>query len=198
MTYYGHFAIRGFLIVQIITELGCVHGWSINHLHVRKFRFKCQTFRVPNLMQMSDNNRFFSFALDSTFETGLRHHAFYSACSCLTQWKEKISEVMLFLSRVFSRNWMILTENRFSWERKTQLPVACEQALQSEAGPSLWGACSQARVPGEKPSVSYWPQLQLSPHMNWLNPAWLTAEVGGAHYLVILTLPSKNQKHKTY
>ena len=30
-----------------------------------KARFKRRTLHVPNLMQMSENNRFFSFALDS-------------------------------------------------------------------------------------------------------------------------------------
>ena len=30
-----------------------------------KARFKRRTSHVPNLMQMSENNRFFSFALDS-------------------------------------------------------------------------------------------------------------------------------------
>ena len=30
-----------------------------------KARFKHRTLHVPNLMQMSENNRFFSFALDS-------------------------------------------------------------------------------------------------------------------------------------
>ena len=30
-----------------------------------KAQFKRRTFHVPNLMQMSENNRFFSFALDS-------------------------------------------------------------------------------------------------------------------------------------
>ena len=33
-----------------------------------KARFKGQTFQVPNPMQMSKNNQFFSFALDSTHE----------------------------------------------------------------------------------------------------------------------------------
>ena len=33
-----------------------------------KARFKRRTFYVPNLMQMSENNRFFSFALDSVHE----------------------------------------------------------------------------------------------------------------------------------
>ena len=36
--------------------------------------FKCRILHVPNLMQMSENNRFVSFALDSahaTFQTGL-------------------------------------------------------------------------------------------------------------------------------
>ena len=32
---------------------------------VSKAQFKRRTFHVPNLMQMSENNRFFSFALDS-------------------------------------------------------------------------------------------------------------------------------------
>ena len=31
-------------------------------------RFKRRTFHVSNLMQMSENNRFFSFALDSAHE----------------------------------------------------------------------------------------------------------------------------------
>ena len=33
-----------------------------------KARFKRRTLHVPNLMQMSENNRFFSFALDSAHE----------------------------------------------------------------------------------------------------------------------------------
>ena len=39
-----------------------------SHIHKRKIgkaQFKRRTFHVPNLMQMSENNRFFSFALDS-------------------------------------------------------------------------------------------------------------------------------------
>ena len=34
MTYFAHIAKRGFFMAQIITELGCVHGWLIDHLHV--------------------------------------------------------------------------------------------------------------------------------------------------------------------
>ena len=34
MTYYEHITIRGLFIAQIITELGCVHGWLTNQLHV--------------------------------------------------------------------------------------------------------------------------------------------------------------------
>ena len=38
---------------------GCIESDS-------KARFKRRTLHVPNLMQMSENNRFFSFALDSS------------------------------------------------------------------------------------------------------------------------------------
>ena len=34
-------------------------------MNTSKARFKRRTLHVPNLMQMSENNRFFSFALDS-------------------------------------------------------------------------------------------------------------------------------------
>ena len=35
------------------------------HVHQSKARFKRRTLHVPNLMQTSKNNRFFSFELDS-------------------------------------------------------------------------------------------------------------------------------------
>ena len=35
------------------------------HVHQSKARFKRRTLHVPNLMQTSENNRFFSFELDS-------------------------------------------------------------------------------------------------------------------------------------
>ena len=38
---------------------------SHNHIDVTKARFKRRILHVPNLMQMSENNTFFSFALDS-------------------------------------------------------------------------------------------------------------------------------------
>ena len=36
-----------------------------SNVHFSQARFKRRTLHVPNLMQMSENNRFFSFALDS-------------------------------------------------------------------------------------------------------------------------------------
>ena len=38
---------------------------SKRKFEVSKAQFKRRTFHVPNLMQMSENNRFWSFALDS-------------------------------------------------------------------------------------------------------------------------------------
>ena len=38
---------------------------SLLRLQKTKARFKRRTLHVPNLMQMRENNRFFSFALDS-------------------------------------------------------------------------------------------------------------------------------------
>ena len=37
------------------------------HSSVTRTRFKRRTLHVPNLKQMSENNRFFSFVLDSAY-----------------------------------------------------------------------------------------------------------------------------------
>ena len=56
-------------LFQVCTQL--MHAdflfiWQVvQKTKVIKARFKRRTLHVPNLMQMSENNRFFSFALDS-------------------------------------------------------------------------------------------------------------------------------------
>ena len=45
--------------------IGCCYDLPMKCTCASKARFKRRTLHVPNLMQMSENNRFFSFALDS-------------------------------------------------------------------------------------------------------------------------------------
>ena len=54
------------LVRQIVTEHLCLKQvrFYLRQL-VNKARFKRRTLHVPNPMQMSEFNRFFSFALDS-------------------------------------------------------------------------------------------------------------------------------------
>ena len=50
------------LSCKSVTFLSSLSSWL---LKVAKARFKRRILHVPNLMQMRENNRFFSFALDS-------------------------------------------------------------------------------------------------------------------------------------
>ena len=48
------------LLSQIVRTI-----FKQSHSNLSKAHFKRRILHVPNLMQMSENNRFFSFALDS-------------------------------------------------------------------------------------------------------------------------------------
>ena len=58
-------AARLFLVIQPIRSLFSGLVVAVVVVLACKARFKRRTLHVPNLKQMSENNRFFSIALDS-------------------------------------------------------------------------------------------------------------------------------------
>ena len=92
-----------------------------------KVRFKRRTLHVPNLMQMSEDNRFFSFALDSAHDKfdvwngpkkpSLNHHkAFQGAVVDITPNPCVIFAFLLIFCNLKS-NLMIHSSSNFKFPR---------------------------------------------------------------------------------